>query len=57
MADDQPFRFLTSDEFMTLPPKERTIYLVRASHEIEERQKVIRVQLEIVKRQEGTTSE
>jgi len=40
-----PFRFLSDDEFRTLPIGEKVIYLTLAAQELEERQKVLRTQI------------
>jgi len=43
-ADD--FRFLPDDEFQKLDVKGKALYLVRAQQEIEERQRILRQQME-----------
>jgi hypothetical protein len=48
MAGEQPFRFLKGDEFFALAVHDRAVYLVRASHELESRQKVLREQMRYV---------
>jgi hypothetical protein len=44
-----PFRFLDTGEFLTLPERERAVYLARASQEIEVRQRVLREQMQQLK--------
>jgi hypothetical protein len=51
MTDEQPFRFLTNDQFMALAAKERASYLSRAAQEIETRQRLIRAQMELLNKQ------
>ena len=50
MAEESPFRFLSDKEFLTLSVKERAAYLSRASQELEARQKLLRDQLQLLKR-------
>ena len=50
MAEEVPFRFLSDREFLMLSVKERAAYLSRASQELEARQKVLRDQLHLLKR-------
>jgi hypothetical protein len=45
-----PFRFLSDEEFLALSNKERAVYLSRASRELEARQKRLREQLQLLKR-------
>ena len=39
------FRFLSDEEFVRLAAKEKAMYLVRAQQELEERQRLIRIQM------------
>lgn len=51
MAQERPFQFLSDAEFQKLDVKEKALYLVRAQQEVEERQRVLRQQMEaLVKR-------
>jgi hypothetical protein len=50
---EKPFRFLTDTEFAKLEPKAKASYLVRASLELEERQRVLRTQIKIVTKLSG----
>ena len=51
-GDDQ-FRFLGDAEFNQLDVKAKATYLVRASQEIEMRQRALRMQLESLSLQQG----
>lgn len=42
----EPFRFLGEPEFKALDTKRKALYLVRAQQELEERQRILRVQLQ-----------
>jgi hypothetical protein len=54
MGEEQkPFRFLTDAEFAKLDAKAKAAYLVRAAHELEERQRVLRAQIKIVTKLSG----
>jgi hypothetical protein len=54
MADaEPPFRFLSDEEFLALSNTERAAYLSRASQELEARQKLLREQLRLLKRDVG----
>jgi hypothetical protein len=53
MAEDTPFRFLSDEEFLVLSITDRAIYLSRASQELEMRQKLLREQLGILKKDAG----
>lgn len=53
MAEEQPFRFLSDEEFLALAIRERAAYLSRASQELETRQNIIREQLSLLKREMG----
>jgi hypothetical protein len=44
-ADDRSFRFLSNDEFLALPDRDKVTYLVKASQQLEERQRQIRDQM------------
>jgi hypothetical protein len=46
MAQEQPFRFLTDAEFKVLSVKERAEYLMRAAQELEDKQRLLRQQLQ-----------
>ena len=50
---EKPFRFLTDAEFARLDAKAKAAYLVRAAHELEERQRVLRAQIKIVTKLSG----
>jgi hypothetical protein len=50
---EPPFRFLSDEEFLMLSVKERAAYLSRASQELEARQKLLREQLHLLKRDVG----
>jgi hypothetical protein len=50
---EPPFRFLSDKEFLTLSVSERTAYLSRASRELEARQKLLRDQRHLLKRDVG----
>ena len=45
MPEGETFRFLSDAEFMALPIRDRAEYLMRAAHELEARQQLIRNQL------------
>lgn len=49
MPQEQPFRFLSDEEFFALTLKQRAAYLVRASDELEKRQQLIREQIKRVR--------
>lgn len=54
MADAAPpFRFLSDVEFLALSIKDRSAYLSRAFQELEARQKLLREQLTLLKRDVG----
>jgi hypothetical protein len=54
MADvEPPFRFLSDEEFLALSNTDRAAYLSRASRELEARQKLLREQLHLLKREVG----
>lgn len=54
MTKEKPeFRFLQDSEFFTLTVAERAVYLSRASQELEARQKMLRGQLHVLKRDVG----
>lgn len=42
------FSFLDTGEFLTLPARERAIYLARAAQELETRQRKLREQLQLL---------
>jgi hypothetical protein len=42
---DRSFRFLSNDEFVALPDKDKVTYLLKASQALEERQRHIRDQM------------
>jgi len=42
----EDFRFLGESEFNALDTKRKALYLVRAQQELEERQRVLRVQMQ-----------
>jgi hypothetical protein len=42
----EPFRFLADAEFKALDTQGKALYLVRAQQEVEERQRLLRSQLE-----------
>jgi hypothetical protein len=46
---------LSDEEFFKLSMMERAVYLSRASQELEARQKIIREQLDTLKRDAGTS--
>ena len=50
---EPPFRFLSEEEFLALSVSDRAAYLSRASQELEARQKLIRDQLRLLKRDVG----
>lgn len=50
--DKDPFRFLSDAEFKALDLRERTLYLARASQELELRQKWLRAQLQKVREEQ-----
>jgi hypothetical protein len=43
---DRSFRFLSNDEFVALPDKDKATYLFKASQALEERQRHIRDQMQ-----------
>ena len=45
MGEEKPFRFLTDAEFAKLAAREKAMYLVRASQELDERQRTLREQI------------
>lgn len=51
--EQKPFRFLTDTEFAKLDAKAKAAYLVRAAHELEERQRVLRAQIKVVTKLSG----
>ena len=54
MGEEEPaFRFLSDVEFLALSVRERAAYLSRASQELEARQKLLREQLQLLKRDVG----
>jgi hypothetical protein len=54
MAEEHPpFRFLSDEEFFALSVTDRGVYLSRASQELEVRQKLLREQLHMLKRDVG----
>jgi len=50
---EPPFRFLSDEEFLALSIRDRAAYLSRASQELEARQKLLREQLHLLKRDVG----
>ena len=48
---EKAFRFLTDAEFFALSDKERAVYLVRAAHELEARQRQLRAQIQKAREQ------
>ena len=50
---EPPFRFLSDEEFLALSNSDRAAYLSRASQELEARQKLLREQLQVLKRDVG----
>lgn len=50
---EKPFRFLTDTEFAKLDAKAKASYLVRAAHELEERQRALRAQIKVVAKLSG----
>ena len=48
-----PFRFLSDEEFLALSNRDRAAYLSLASQELEARQKLLREQLHLLKRDAG----
>jgi hypothetical protein len=54
MAEEEPpFRFLSDEEFLALSVREKGVYLSRASQELAVRQKLLREQLHMLKRDVG----
>ena len=43
---EKTFRFLTDAEFLALSEKDRALYLVRAAHELELRQRQLRAHVQ-----------
>jgi len=52
-AQEISFRFLGDDEFRALDVKQKALYLVRAQQELEERQRVMRLQLQDLAKKVG----
>jgi len=50
MEKEREFRFLPDAEFQKLGVKDKALYLVRAQQELEERQRVLRQQMEALVR-------
>ena len=48
MGEDKKFKFLSHPEFQALSAKEMAMYLVTAQQAIEEHQRVLRQQVEIL---------
>jgi hypothetical protein len=48
LTERKQFRFLTAEEFQVLPVQERADYLVRAQQELDERQRLIREQMQLL---------
>lgn len=44
--EETTFRFLTDAEFLALSEKDRAVYLVRAAHELELRQRQLRAHIQ-----------
>ena len=49
-TEEEPFRFLKDEEFLALSVVERAAYLSRASQELEARQRLLRGQLDVLKK-------
>ena len=50
--EHKSFRFLSNGEFQGLTTKEKAVYLVRAQQELEERQRILRAQVqELIRKQ------
>ena len=45
-GDDRSFRFLSNDEFLALSDRDKATYLLRASQELENRQRQIRAEMQ-----------
>lgn len=52
-GENAAFRFLSDEEFFRLSVHERALYLSRASQELETRQRIIREQLDTLKKDVG----
>ena len=48
MAEEQGFKFLNHEDFMRLSPDAKAAYLLRASEELERRQRLIREQIKTI---------